>query len=32
MQGLVGEPTVPDVVAAQEKRFEKVVKFYFPGA
>jgi hypothetical protein len=29
--GLAGEPSLPEVVEAQKKRFEKVVKFYFPG-
>ena len=29
--GLAGEPSLPEVVDAQKKRFEKVVKFYFPG-
>ncbi len=29
--GLIGEPSVPEVADAQKKRFEKVVKFYFPG-
>ena len=29
--GLVGEPSLPEVLEAQKKRFEKVVKFYFPG-
>ncbi|KAL3770073.1 hypothetical protein ACHAWU_005900 [Discostella pseudostelligera] len=29
--GLADEPTVPEIIASQKKRFEKVVKFYFPG-
>ena len=29
--GLADEPSLPEVVEAQKKRFEKVVKFYFPG-
>ena len=29
--GLVDEPALPTVCESQEKRFEKVVKYYFPG-
>lgn len=29
--GLTSEPKAPEVVDVQKKRFEKVVKFYFPG-
>lgn len=30
-QGLTEEPKQPAVCDSQKKRFEKVVKFYFPG-
>ena len=30
-QGLVGEPALPTVCDSQKGRFEKVVKYYFPG-
>eukprot|EP00571_Detonula_confervacea_P005870 CAMPEP_0172329914 /NCGR_PEP_ID=MMETSP1058-20130122/61129_1 /TAXON_ID=83371 /ORGANISM="Detonula confervacea, Strain CCMP 353" /LENGTH=594 /DNA_ID=CAMNT_0013047107 /DNA_START=223 /DNA_END=2007 /DNA_ORIENTATION=+ len=30
-QGLVEEPALPTVCDSQKKRFEKVVKYYFPG-
>jgi hypothetical protein len=29
--GLIEEPALPTVCEAQQKRFEKVVKYYFPG-
>jgi len=29
--GLIEEPTLPTVCDSQKKRFEKVVKYYFPG-
>ncbi|KAL3772218.1 hypothetical protein ACHAW5_009365 [Stephanodiscus triporus] len=28
---LSAEPTLPEVQDSQKKRFEKVVKYYFPG-
>ncbi|KAL7529096.1 hypothetical protein ACHAWF_002836 [Thalassiosira exigua] len=30
-QGLVREPSLPSICEAQKSRFEKVVKYYFPG-
>ena len=30
-QGLAEEPTLPKVCDSQKSRFEKVVKYYFPG-
>ena len=30
-QGLVDEPALPTVCETQKSRFEKVVKYYFPG-
>ena len=29
--GLIDEPALPAVCETQKKRFEKVVKYYFPG-
>jgi hypothetical protein len=29
--GLIDEPALPTVCESQKKRFEKVVKYYFPG-
>mmetsp|Transcript_19744 Transcript_19744/g.37041 ORF Transcript_19744/g.37041 Transcript_19744/m.37041 type:complete len:171 (+) Transcript_19744:1832-2344(+) len=31
-QGLIGEPALPKVCDSQKSRFNKVVKYYFPGA
>ena len=30
-QGLAGEPSLPKVCDSQRSRFEKVLKYYFPG-
>mmetsp|Transcript_19743 Transcript_19743/g.37036 ORF Transcript_19743/g.37036 Transcript_19743/m.37036 type:complete len:171 (+) Transcript_19743:1832-2344(+) len=31
-QGLIGHPSLPKVCDSQKSRFNKVVKYYFPGA